>query len=192
MNLQWEELRSLTLGYLGDMAAPVTVVVLVVGLVSCFAGWRIYQAFLVVTGAVLGLAAGAMIGNAAGNDNATVTVIVAVVGAVIGAGLLPVLEPVVVFGSGALLGYWSGMGLASQMNSTLALIVAIAAALVVGGVFLALRKLFVVLGTAVLGAALINAAVQALFGINILVFVPFALGVIVQFLDRSRHSLVRR
>jgi hypothetical protein len=144
-------------------------VAILVGIVACFFGYRVYRVLFGLLGFVAGVALGvalASILTLLPGQETVVRIVLGLVGGLIGAALAWFLYIVIVFLSGAAIGalVGSGIALATQANNTVQLVLIIALAVILGIIAVVLQKLFITLITAFGGAQLIVSGVSQLLG----------------------------
>ncbi len=145
------------------MSAIPAILLIVIGLLNCFFGYRIFMVLLVITGLLLGGIAGGAAGHAIGDGSAPVTVLGAVLGALIGAVLMVTSYLIGVFMVGAFAGAIAGTALsacfADRPEPVLLLILAI-----IGGVLaLVIQKYVIIVATAFNGSFGVVLGVAHLF-----------------------------
>jgi hypothetical protein len=136
----------------------VGLIVLVLGAVVCFSGYRIFRVVLMLVGFLIGFTLGmAIMANSGGIGQ----ILVGVVVGLIGAGIFYALYFVGVFLAGVALGAVVGLTLASILGASGSLPTILAIVGMIGGAILAivLNKLMIVISTAFGGA---NTMVQGL------------------------------
>jgi len=129
-------------------------VAFLLGLMACFAGYRLFKFFLTIAGAVSGGGAGWFIAHAAGAGGG-VALIAVVIGAILGGALAVALFYAGVFLLGA--SAFMGVGYMISGSATVALIIA-----AIGGILcIILQKYMIIIATAYGGAAAVGRVVEA-------------------------------
>jgi Domain of unknown function (DUF4203) len=143
------------------------IVAILVGILACFYGYRVFRALFALlgffAGAALGVALASILTLAPGQQT-IVQIVLGLVGGLIGAALAWFLYIVIVFLSGAAMGalLGSAIALAVHAEGTLQVVLIVALAIIVGIIAVALQKLFIILATAFGGAQLIVSGVSQL------------------------------
>ncbi|MCB9453453.1 MAG: DUF4203 domain-containing protein [Anaerolineaceae bacterium] len=125
---------------------------LIIGLVSCFFGFRLFRVILVLAGFLGGFWLGVAL---IGNGQQTVAIIVGLVGGIIGAIIFYFLYFIGIALSGAVLGAFVVASVLSALNISvngLGIIVIIVGAVLGAIVALAINKLMIIISTALSGA----------------------------------------
>lgn len=137
-------------------------VAIVLGLVTCLFGYRLFRLVLVLVGALFGFSIGValVVGSvdltAFGGENGLLALLAGLFGAILGGVLGYVLYPIATILAGALLGATIGATLAASLNpDQLVVILLIVIGAILGGlVALPLGRIMIMLSTAFSGAAL--------------------------------------
>ena len=142
-------------------------VLIVVGAIACFAGYRVFRTLLALQGFVAGVIIWLALANGltlAPGQETLVRLIFALVGGLIGASLAMFLYTVAVFLSGAALGILIANSLAINSGEVTRLVLIVLLALAGGIVALVFQKLFIVISTSFVGALLIVSGLYRLLG----------------------------
>jgi hypothetical protein len=154
-----------TLTAFEDMTRPaVSLILIVLGLITCFAGYRLFKALLAVYGFVLGAALGAVLASSFAGGQLLLTLAGAGLGGLVGAALLVVLYFVGVFGVGAVAGALLANLLAGAIGIDMPVLVLLVAAPVGGLLAMLLQRVAVILATALAGAWAVVGGGAALVG----------------------------
>jgi hypothetical protein len=132
-------------------------VMVVIGAVACFAGYRVFRVLLALQGFIAGVILGLALANSiplAPDQLTTVRLILGLGGGLIGAAVAWLLFIVAVFLSGAAFGVLIANAVATNTGDPSRLVLILVLALVGGIVALSFQKLFIVVSTAFGGALL--------------------------------------
>jgi Domain of unknown function (DUF4203) len=133
----------------------VSLVAIVLGLLNCFFGYRLFKILLGIYGFVLGAIFGAVIAGGLASGNTIVMIVAALAGGLLGAGLMVAFYFLGVFVVGAVAGALLAGSIGTALGVDLPTFVVIIVAIIVGLVALALQKIVIVLATAFSGAWLV-------------------------------------
>lgn len=145
-------------------ATGIAGLLVVVGALGCFCGYRFFKFLLGVLGFLMGGLLLYSVSFALGNFPPVVTVTLALVGGALGAVFLVALYFVGVFVAGALLGIVVGALVSTQVSLEPIILVPVFA-LVLGVVSLLVQKILVVVATSVIGAAAILTGISHFLGV---------------------------
>jgi hypothetical protein len=152
--------------FLGSQAGALGIIAILIGiligLLNCFLGYRIFRIILGIWGFVIG---GLLCGGIAFRvlDGAVLpTIVIGFFGAVLGAVLAVLLYYVGIFMLGAGLGVIVGGIIGSVFNDTVALVLAIVLAIIGGIVAIILQKLMIILSTSFGGSAAVVSGIYYL------------------------------
>jgi hypothetical protein len=132
---------------------------ILLGIVSCFAGYRLFKIFLALIGFGVGAALAGAGGLSISSGNEFVALVAGIAGGLVGAVLFVVLYYVGVIVLGAAFAAFLATTLAAHAETHLAPIVLLILMIIGGGLALILQKLFIVLSTSFMGAWLVVAGV---------------------------------
>jgi hypothetical protein len=139
------------LNMLGLYGNAVGIVGIVLGIIECFFGYRIFKVILAITGFIVGAALGGVLAYSSSQSQAVV-LLAALVGGIIGAVLAYTLYAVGVFLIGALVGAVLGYMLFGLVHSSPQPVVIVIIAVIVGIVAVILQRLMIIVSTAFGGA----------------------------------------
>lgn len=141
----------------------VALVALLVGLLNCFLGYRLFRILLAIYGFVIGAGIAALVANQFFGGQQVLFLAAVVIGGLIGALLLAALYFVGVFVVGAAAGALLAYGAGAALGLTVPIIALAIAGAVVGVLALFLQRIVIILATAFSGAwlALVGAIALA-------------------------------
>jgi hypothetical protein len=140
-------------GSLGAVSVPVAALAVVLGLVNCFFGYRIFRILLGVYGFLLGAAVGFVLAGVLFEGQGWwVSAVGALAGGLLGAALMAALYYVGVFVVGAVTGAMLAGAVGAALGVALPGIVTIVVAIVVGIAAIFFQRVVIVLATSLAGA----------------------------------------
>jgi hypothetical protein len=150
-----------------DGAGALTAVVgIVLGLVVCFAGYRLIRVAFGICGFILGAALGALLAGQLGHGDTNVVWIAGLIGGLVGAGLSMILYKLGVFIVGAAAGMVLGGMVGSGLEGNQRLIAVVLGAILVGILALVVQRLVIIIATAISGSWLVAQVGAALLSGN--------------------------
>jgi Domain of unknown function (DUF4203) len=141
------------LGATGTLIAAAVAIIL--GLLNCFFGYRLFKVMLAIYGFVLGAVFGAVVGGGLTNGNTLAVIGAGLGGGLLGAGLMVAFYFLGVFVVGAAAGALLAGSIGSALGVDLPALVVIVVAVIVGIIALALQRVVIILATAFSGAWLV-------------------------------------
>jgi len=125
---------------------------IVIGLVSCFYGYRFFRIYLAIIGFFVGFS---LASSFVAESDTTIQLLVGTVGGLIGAGILSYLYFIGVFVAGVGLGATIGLTVLSSTtaDSTVIIIGVVICAIIGGFIAMLLNKVMIVLATSFIGSA---------------------------------------
>lgn len=146
----------MNMGSLTDLLAgasiPLVAVALVLGLVNCFFGYKLFRVMLVIYGFLLGAGAGVFLAGVLLEGEGWIAIAAAVVGGIVGAVLMSALYYVGVFVVGALAGAMFLGALGASLDFSMPVLAVIVGAIVTGIVAILLQRAVLIMATAFSGA----------------------------------------
>ena len=133
----------------------VTLVAIILGLLNCFFGYRLFKVMLAIYGFVLGAIFGAIIGGGLANGNTVAIIVAGLGGGLLGAGLMVAFYFLGVFVVGAAAGALLAGSIGTALGVDLPTLVVVIVAVIVGLIALALQRVVIILATAFSGAWLV-------------------------------------
>lgn len=134
-----------------EFTGIIIIVAVIVGLIECFFGYRIFKFIIGFTGFVFGGVLAGMAGYAV-SEEALVALIAGLVGGIIGAAMMLLFYYIGIFLTGALIGGLMGTVLSTAFYDSPEPIVIILLALLAGILALVLQKLMIILSTSFTGS----------------------------------------
>jgi hypothetical protein len=138
------------------------VIAIVLGLVVCFFGYRLFRIVLAIYGLVLGAVLGLLVASLLGAGDTYVSLIAALVGGLIGAALMATLYKVGVFLVGAVAGAVLAGMIGANLSSGWRVVAIVLAALLLGIVAVLFQRIVLILATAFSGSWVVAQAGAAL------------------------------
>ena len=150
------------LSTLGTGAGALTAgIVIALGLVACFFGYRLLRIVLAILGFILGALLGFVVATSLGAGD-TVALVAALVGGLIGAALLAFVYKLGVFLVGAVAGAVLGGIIGASLGGSLQIAAVVVAAVLVGIVAVLFQRVVIILATAFTGSWVVVQAGTAL------------------------------
>jgi hypothetical protein len=148
----------------GMTRPAIALVLIALGLISCFAGYRLFRVLLALYGFALGAGLGAVMASSFAGEQLLLTLAGAAIGGLAGAVLMVVLYFVGVFGMGAVAGALLVNLLAGAVGFDIPIVLLFVVAPIGGLLAMLLQRVAIVLATALAGAWAVIGVGAALVG----------------------------